>query len=51
MLKKWQLNINFEKCHVVYFGKRNLHFNYCFNNIAIHISIYEKILCIPLDSN
>ena len=22
MVKKWQLNINFEKCHIVHFGKK-----------------------------
>ena len=37
MVKKWQLNINFEKCHVVHFGNKNLRFDYCFNNIAIFI--------------
>ena len=31
--KKWQLNINFDKCHVIHIGKKNLHFDYCFNNI------------------
>ena len=42
--KKWQLNINFDKCHVIHIGKKNLHFDYCFNNIAIHVSMCEKFL-------
>ena len=49
--KKWQLNINFEKCHVVHFDIKNLRFEYCFNNIAIHINICEKILGLLFDSN
>ena len=44
-------NIKFVKRHVVLFGKKNLRFDYCFNNIAIHISICEKILGVLLDSN
>ena len=49
--KKWQLNINFDKCHVIHIGKKNLHFDYCFNNIAIHVSMSEKILGVLFDSN
>ena len=49
--KIWQLNINFEKCHVGHFGKKNLCFDYCFNNIAIHMSICDKIFGVPFDSN
>ena len=40
--KKWQLNIYFEKCHVIHFSKKNLHFDYCFNNIAIFIWAFVK---------
>ena len=31
--------------------KKNLRFDHCFNNIAIHISICEKILGVLLNSN
>ena len=31
--------------------KKNLHFDYCFNNIAIHVSMCEKILGVLFDSN
>ena len=49
--KKWQLNINFDKCHVIHIGKKNLHFDYCFNNIDIHVSMCEKIFGVLFDSN
>ena len=49
--KKWQLNINFDKCHVIHIGKKNLNFDYCFNNIAIHVSMCEQILGVLFDSN
>ena len=50
MVKKWQLNINFKKCYIVHFGKKNLRYYYCFNNIIIHASICEKILGVLIDS-
>ena len=51
MVEKWQLNINFDKCHVIHIGKKNLHFDYCFDNIAIHVSMCKKILGVLFDSN
>ena len=47
--KKWQLNINFEKCHCSLWS--NLPSDYYFNNIAIHSSICEKFLGVLFGSN
>ena len=45
MVKKWQLNINFEKCHVIHFGKQ------IYILIIALISNCEKILVVLFDSN
>ena len=41
---KWQLKINNQKCHIIYFGYKNLNFNYYFDNNIITTSLCEKIL-------
>ena len=30
---KWQLKINYQKCHIIHFGYKNLNFNYFDKNI------------------
>ena len=46
---KWQLKINYQKCHIIHFGYKNLNFNYDFDNNIITTSHYEKILSVIID--
>ena len=45
---KWQLKINFDKCHVIYFGN-NLYFDYNLDVHNIIVSKCEKVLGIYID--
>ena len=47
---KWQLKINYQKCHIIHFGYKNLNFNYYFDNNIITISHSEKILGVIIDN-
>ena len=47
---KWQLKINYQKCHIIHFGYKNLNFNYYFDNNIITTSHYEKILGVIIDN-
>ena len=40
---KWQLKINYQKCHIIHFGYKNLNFNYYFDNNIIITSHCKKI--------
>ena len=49
---KWQLKINYQKCHIIHFGCKNLDFNYYFDNNSIGptTSHCEKILDVIIDN-
>ena len=47
---KWQLKINYQKCHIIHFGYKNLNFNYYFDNNIITTSHCEKILGVIIDN-
>ena len=40
---KWQLKTNYQKCHLIHFGYKNLNFNYHFDDNIIATSHCEKI--------
>ena len=47
---KWQLKINYQKCHIIHFGYKNLNFNYYFDNNIITTSHCEKILGVIINN-
>ena len=47
---KWQLNINYQKCHIIHFVYKNLNFNYYFENNIITTSHCEKILGVVIEN-
>ena len=46
---KWPLKINYQKCHIIHFGYKNLNFNYYFDNNIITTRHCEKILGVIID--
>ena len=48
---KWQLIINFDKCHVIHLGSKNNDFTYRLDLHNIEVSQCEKILGVLLDCN
>ena len=48
---KWQLKINFDKCHVIHMGSKNNNFTYRLDLHNIEVSQCEKILGVLLDCN
>ena len=47
---KWQLKINYQKCHIIHFGYKNLNFNYYFDNNILTTNHCEKILGVIIDN-
>ena len=47
---KWHLKINYQKCHIIHFGYKNLKFNYYFDDNIITPSHCEKILGVIIDN-
>ena len=48
---KWQLKINFDKCHTIHLGFKNNNFTYRLDLHNIEVSQWEKILGVLLDCN
>ena len=48
---KWQLKINFDKCHLIYLGSKNNNFTYRLDLHNIEVSQCEKILGVLLVCN
>ena len=48
---KWQLKINFDRCHVIHLGFKNNNFTYRLDLDNIEVSQCEKILGVLLDCN
>lgn len=47
---EWQLNVNFDKCHVIHLGYNNNHNIYHLHNTIISESKCEKILGVHIDN-
>ena len=41
---KWQLTINYDKCHIIHIGNNDLYFDYNLDMCNIIVSKCEKVL-------